>query len=220
MDLNVVLNGENKRIEVERFIHNVFLNQYGADVHEFLPWLLSIHDKNGNINSALGLRSAGDDTLFLEQYLNTSIEETASGIIGKDIKREEIIEVGNLAAVSLGGARLLIYMLTAFLRGAGYKWVVFTAPSLLVNSFKRLELPLYHLANATIESLDNNNADWGDYYDHKPQVVIGNVDKGFEVLGGPQNLDRAGAAMVWNQAYSKGYMCRVERNNIIPKMVA
>ena len=45
--------------------------------------------------------------------------------------------MGNLATVSSGGARWLIIALTAYLQGAGYDWVVFTAVRSLRNSFEK-----------------------------------------------------------------------------------
>ena len=219
MYLDISLSGEKGRLEIETFIHKVFENQYGANIQSYLPWLLGIYDQSTEIQSALGLRGAYGDHLFLEQYLNENVEEVASQVIGVNVNREDVIEVGNLAAVSLGGARSLIYMLTAFLRGAGYKWVVFTAPPLLVNSFERLNIPLYHLANATSENLSEGQSSWGSYYSNNPKVVIGNVDDGFDVLQKTPNLDQLEAAMVWNQAYAKGYMYRVTKNNITSNIV-
>jgi hypothetical protein len=219
MYLDISLSGEKGRLEKEVFIHKVFENQYDANIQSYLPWLIGIYDQHKEIKSALGLKGAYGDSLFLEQYLNDSVEKVASQVIGVNVNREDVIEVGNLAAASLGGARSLIYMLTAFLRGAGYKWVVFTAPPLLVNSFERLNIPLYHLANATSENLNQDRSTWGSYYSNNPRVVIGNVNNGFNVLQKTPNLDRLEAAMVWNQAYAKGYLCRVTKNNITPNIV-
>lgn len=218
MDLDIVLDGENKRAEIEHFIQEMFMKQYSADVKQYLPWLFSVQNQDKEIQGALGLRDAHGSALFLEQYLNNDVEKVASSIVEGEIKRNDIIEVGNLAAASKGGARMLIYTLTAFLRGAGYKWVVFTAPKLLINSFERLGLPLHYLADAKLDCLINDKSDWGNYYDSSPQVVIGNVDKGFELLEKNPDLGQVEVAMVWNQAYAKGYMYRIKKNNIISRI--
>ena len=212
MMISIYTNSEKGRDKVEYFVHQVLENQYSANIQNYLPWLFSISDKNGGIQSALGLRGAYGSTLFLEQYLNNSVEKIASKVTNASINREDIIEVGNLAAVSAGGARMLIYTLTAFLRGAGYKWVVFTAPQLLINSFKRLGLDLHYLADAKLDNLTNDKTNWGHYYDSDPQVVIGNVDNSFEILEKNPNLNEVESAMVWNQAYAKGYMYRISKN--------
>ena len=218
MDLNIVLESEDNRVEIEHFIQKIFMKQYDANITQYLPWLFSIQNKNEEIQGALSLRGAHGSDLFLEQYLDGSIEKIASNIVGVDIFRDDVIEVGNLAVTSKGGARMLIHMLTAFLRGAGYKWVVFTAPKLLINSFKRLNLPLHHLANAKPGSLIDTESDWGSYYDNNPQVVIGNVNEGFELLNKNPNISQVESAMVWNQAYAKGYMYRVKKNNTPPRI--
>jgi len=218
MTLNITLDSEAGRDEVEQFVHQVFEAQYGANIQNYLPWLLNISSQNGDIQSALGLRSAYGNPLFLEQYLNDKVEKIASQVVDISINREDIVEVGNLAVVYSGGTRTLIYMLTAFLRGAGYKWVVFTAPKLLINSFERLGLPLHHLADAKLDNLVGDKSDWGDYYSNNPQVVIGNVDKGFELLEKSPNLNQVEAAMVWKQAYAKGYMYRIKESNTTPRI--
>ncbi len=209
MNLHVVAKNEMDRSELEQFVHDAFADQYGADIQSYLPWLLGIHDQYGELQGALGMRSAHGTPLFLEQYLSDSIENVVSGATGIEVDRREIIEVGNLAATSPGGARLLILTLTAFLRGAGYQWVTFTALPSLINSFRRLGLPLYHLADARPEYLADNDTDWGNYYRGNPHVVAGNVAEGFRVLDKASAIEQLKAALVWNQAYASGYMHRI-----------
>tara|TARA_B110000285_G_scaffold192842_1_gene221490 strand:- start:180 stop:842 length:663 start_codon:yes stop_codon:yes gene_type:complete len=219
MHLNISLNGEKGRLEIEEFIHKVFANHYGANIQNYLPWLLGIFDQHNELQGALGLKEAYGNRLFLEQYLNDSVEEVASQVINTNINREDIIEVGNLAAVSLGGTRSLIYMLAAFLRGAGYKWVVCTATPLLVKSFERLHIPIYHLADAIYEDLSEGQPSWGSYYRNNPKVFIGNINEGFDVLQKNPNLNQLESTLAWNQAYAKGDLCRVTKNNITSSVV-
>jgi len=77
--------------------------------------------QDGKILAALGLRSAADAPLFLETYLDKSIENSIAEKIARLINRSHIIEVGSLASAHGGGARALIITLTAYLIGASYE---------------------------------------------------------------------------------------------------
>lgn len=48
--------------------------------------------------AALGYRRAGDEPLFLEQYLDEPIEDAASKAIGRPTARADIVELGNFAS--------------------------------------------------------------------------------------------------------------------------
>jgi hypothetical protein len=81
--------------------------------------------QDGKVLAALGLRSAKDETLFLESYLDKPIENILAEKASRPIDRNRIIEIGSLASSHGGGARALIITLTAYLSGAS--WAVFTA---------------------------------------------------------------------------------------------
>lgn len=209
MNFSIVSRHEERRSELEQFIHHLFKVQYGADIDHYLPWLMSIDTIEGGLQGALGINPAETTTLFLEQYLNHPIEAVIAEATQQNIFRANIVEVGNLAANSAGGARLLIVALTAFLRGAEYEWVTFTALPALINSFHRLGIPLYTLADANPDQLEDRGKSWGSYYEGAPQVVAGNVRQGFKALQQASAAERLHAALVWSEAYSSGCQLRV-----------
>ena len=87
--------------------------------------------------------------LFLERYLDEPIELAVARRSGRPVPREEIVEVGNLAAFGSASARLLIVALTDLLVAQGFRWVVFTGTPALLNSFQRLALEPLALARPT-----------------------------------------------------------------------
>ncbi len=208
MNLMVTAAGERNRGSQEQFVRDMFFAQYDAEIDHFLPALLSIETEEHGIVGVLGINVAEHSPLFLEQYLDCSIEEQLSRTTETSVERSSVVEVGNLAADSAGGARMLIVMLTAYLRGAGFNWVTFTALPGLINSFRRLGIPLYELANADPERLDGGGRGWGSYYQGNPRVVAGCVDEGFEVLERAAIAERLKMAMVWAEAYTSG--CRLK----------
>lgn len=171
---------EISRAEIEKFIYCAFKRQHNASITKFLPTLLSISKAN-SITAGLGVNAALEGKLFIEQYLKDDIEIEISKAANCNVKRCEVVEVGNLAATSFADLKLLFYVLTAFLKGSGFKWVVFTAAPTLLNSCKKLSLEPVFLTDANPEDVPNAHS-WGNYYDSNPKVVFGSIDKGFSLL--------------------------------------
>ncbi len=187
-DLRLVLapRGE-RRSAVETFIRQRFAEHYQARVQHFLPCLLGLEAADGRLHGAVGYRSAEDHSLFLERYLDVPIEQAIYQQCGKTVARNAIVEVGNLAAEGTGMARVLIVALTELLVAQGFDWVAFTGTSTLRNSFRRLGLAPQALGFADPRRLGQDVANWGSYYDSRPQVMVG------AILGGHQRLIQQGA---------------------------
>ncbi|HEY8118600.1 MAG TPA: thermostable hemolysin [Methylophilaceae bacterium] len=171
------------RNKVEDFIRERFSATHGACINIFMPRLLSLRTIHDEMIAAIGLRAAIDGRLFLETYLNRPIESLLQERLGVAIGREEIIEVGNLSTLYPGAARWLIVAVTALLKTEGYKWVVFTGTPTLRNGFHRLGLRPVELGKATIHHLPaHERAMWGNYYDHSPMVMAGDIEHGYHSL--------------------------------------
>ncbi|MER1948545.1 thermostable hemolysin [Stutzerimonas stutzeri] len=175
-----------RRVALEDFIRQRFAEHYGARVRHFMPCLLGLHGDNGQVQGAVGLRSAQRRPLFLERYLDEPIELAVALRSGRPVPREEIVEVGNLAAFGSASARLLIVALTDLLVAQGFRWVVFTGTPALLNSFQRLALEPLALAPADPARMGEDLADWGSYYASRPQLMAG------EILPGHQRLLQLG----------------------------
>lgn len=172
------------RATVEGFIRDCFADRYGARVHHFMPTLLQLVDGAGTLQAAIGVRDAAAEPLFLERYLDRPAEAEIGRHHGLVPARDRIVEVGNLAARGAGHARLLIVALTALLVAEGYDWVVFTGTPEVLNSFRRLDLAPLPLGAADPARMGDELAEWGSYYDTRPQVMAGNIRSGHERLVG------------------------------------
>lgn len=171
------------RRELEQFIHKSFKLAYGAHVHHFMPQLMSLRDAKGELLAVCGLRSAGAGMLFLEAYLEEPVDRFLTGRAGREIAREDIIEVGNLAAFRPGMGRHLIAVLTAHLHEIGVHWVVFTAIPGLRNAFTKLGIELTPICSADRTRLPSEcQAGWGSYYGKNPHVMAGNVPENYPLL--------------------------------------
>ena len=172
-----------ERAEVEQFVAQAYARHYGAVLNHFLPSLLCLRDGSGQLSAALGFRGALGAPMFLEHYLETSVDCALARQINRPCDRRGIVEVGNLASRSAGGTRALITALTGYLKGAGHDWAVFTAVASLRNSFQRLGIELLTLDRARIERLPlPDQAHWGTYYDTDPLVVVANVHQSYAAL--------------------------------------
>jgi hypothetical protein len=180
---NVREHDREERGEIEAFIRECFAAAHNSRIANFMPRLLSLRSRHGELIAAFGLRAALQKQLFLETYLDHPIEQVLQDRLGMDVRREEVIEVGNLSALYPGVARWLIVAITAMLHSEGYKWVVFTGTSTLRNGFHRLGLRPVELGEARLERLPVHERDnWGSYYDQAPTVMAGDIEHGYRSL--------------------------------------
>ncbi len=171
------------RRELEHFVYDSFRLAYGAHVHHFMPQLMSLRDARGELLAVCGLRSAGAERLFLEAYLDEPVDKILAAKTGRKIRREDIVEVGNLAGFRPGMGRHLIAVLTAHLHEIGVHWVAFTAIPGLRNAFAKLGIELTSVCPADRTKLPVEcQAGWGSYYGKNPHVMVGNVPENYPML--------------------------------------
>ena len=160
------------RKEVEAFIAAVFSVTYGATITEFMPTLVALRDESGILMAAFGMRKAAEEKLFLEQYIDIPIEQLLTEKLGKPISREEITCIGNLAVSNPRNAGVLIAHVIQHSLDIGIEWCVATAHHSLQNGLIKGGRDVYPLHQADKQRLPaEQQASWGSYYDHMPQVV-------------------------------------------------
>ena len=166
---------DKQRLEVQDYIAKQYKNIYQAEIQEFLPFLMSFQCKN-LVSAAVGFKSAGNNPLFVEQYLDAPVETAMSELVQQDIERKSIIEIGNLAATWKGTSQLVLAILPIILERAGYKWAVFTATSQVDKLLKKIQINMTTLCEADVNRVNNEDAIWGTYYNQSsPHVVFGSL---------------------------------------------
>lgn len=184
LDLTLMDLAHAQRATAEAFVQSIFIKAYGARLNSFYPLLMTMTDPDGGYAAVAGIRPAGGEALFSEYYLKAPVEQ----VLGID--RMKVVEIGNLAPSSAGQARWLICTLTAFLTGAGFSHVVFTAVPRLYNAFRRMGLPLTKHADARQEQLPAGQADdWGTYYGCRPAVYSGDIRVGAHAFRDIMTID-------------------------------
>lgn len=162
------------RAEVERYIARRYARCHGARIDTFLPVLLAAA-RHGAWYAALGLRAAAAQPLFLEQYLDLPIEAVIAAARRQPVERAQVVEIGNLAVSSRCAGELLIRLLIEALRGAGFRWLVFTATRPVRALVAGMGFGLHGLATANPARLRGTADAWGRYYDVDPQVMAGDL---------------------------------------------
>lgn len=176
------LPGSPARAQVEQFIHSIYRKRYGADVQQFSPTLVSLHNAQGDIVSAAGLRAASQEPLFLERYLDAPVQTRLAKLGYAVPRRAQIVEVGHLASNQAGSGKSLILQLAPILAAQGFQWVVCTLTEELRHLFLRLGLVPLALGVADPELLGTAASGWGSYYDHHPVVLAGQLDLALQAL--------------------------------------
>jgi len=204
--LDILHSKHKDRAQAEQFIQSVFMRTYDAHIRSFMQYLIRLrYDQTDKCYSVVGYYEAGLGALFVEQYLNQSIEVELSQKTGKLVDRNSIVEVGNLAEVGPGGARDIIIALISFLSGAGFQWGVVTAVPKLHNAFHRLGLECIDLARANPQALSTDErTSWGTYYEQQPMVQAAHLLKSYRKLQRIRNNLPVCCSELINSAYRLG----------------
>ena len=165
--------GAPERGELEAFVAEAFRRGHDATVASFMPTLLSLRDGSGRLRSVVGLRGATAAPLFLEHYLEQPVEAALATATGRAIRREQVVEVGNLAGSNCRAAVRMVALLPSYLLSLEYRWIVFTATSTVRGILQGLGAPLVELARADGRRVADGPDRWGRYYDTDPRVLAG-----------------------------------------------
>ena len=162
-----------ERAELEEFVGSAFQRKHDAAVTTFLPTLLSFRAASGQLCGVVGLRGAGDQPLYLEQYLDRPIEAAIAAASGRDVQRSQVVEVGNLAGATCRTAVRMVALLPEHLLSRDYQWIVFTATSAVKQILLGFGAPLIELARADGARVSAGADQWGRYYETDPRVYAG-----------------------------------------------
>lgn len=167
---------------VSVLIRENYYQNHHARLSHCMPWLLGMYDGRGALKAACGIQSAGQGPLFLEHYLDQPIEALLASRITTSVARESIVEVGNFTAADGASARVMFAAVCQLLYQYHFAWIAFTGTRKIRNTFHRLHLQPIHLAAARPEKLADAAREWGDYYQHDPQVMAGELPGGHATL--------------------------------------
>ena len=184
--LNRVSPGCGTADAVAAFVRRRFRQAYGANPVLRVPVWLTLTTAQGSLLAAVGIRNAGRERLFLEDYLSAPVEQWLPG----PPERGQVVEIAHLAGVEAGVSRYLFAALAVWLDAEGYRWVVCTGTGQLRNGFDRLGIGTRGLAPADPARLPDGGRGWGRYYEHRPVVMAMSVPEGLAALARTGLLQR------------------------------
>jgi len=170
------------RRRIESFIEEIYARRYRSTIARHYSTLMGVHDQNGGVVAAVGLRLAADEPLFLEHYLQRTVEAGVREATGRIVARDRIVEIGNLASAGKGASVFLFVVLAAYLRRHDLAYAVVTATKAQRRSFTRLGIDFTELGDANPDALPDSGAAWGSYYTHDPKVLVGAIPPSFARL--------------------------------------
>ena len=154
---------------------------FDAKLATFMPEFMTLMIGD-EIKSLCGFRNAGNEPLFLEQYLDDHAEVILNQHFDANITRDSVIEFGQLASFAHGNSPIHFFLMAEKLVEQGYEWCIFTATDPLHALMKRLGLTPTVIAEASAERVPEAEKIWGTYYQHKPRVLAGNLVEGYQHL--------------------------------------
>ena len=166
-------NGHPRRAEAEDFIRKRFLKSHGAHVATFMPTLLLLLDSRNELAAVAGFRCAGDEPLFLERYLPAPVEKAIALQTNSHLHREEIIEVGNFAAIDSRRAKILMSFMPAWFLECSARWIVFTATAAIRGIVTAMGGRCVEIGAADGACASGGADEWGRYYETDPRVMAG-----------------------------------------------
>jgi len=165
--------GDRERAALESYVRCAFARKHAADVQSFMPTLLGFRDASAVLCGVIGLRRAVDSPLYLERYLDTPVEAALCAVTGTAVRRDQVVEVGNLAGRNCRAAMRMVAQVPAYLLAADLRWIVFTATSTVRQILLALGAPLVELARADASRTVGGPDHWGSYYQGDPRVYAG-----------------------------------------------
>jgi hypothetical protein len=158
---------------VRSLIHDCYTTVHDARPAADYPTYLSVGAPEAPL-AVLGFRGAAAGPIFLERYLDQTIEHVLTQKLGRPVSRNRIIELGDHASRRPTATVALWCEAAAALHGqAEIAVAVLTRP--LRQMFERLGFDLMALGPARMEALGSEGMQWGRYYDADPVVCAGDI---------------------------------------------
>lgn len=158
------------------YIEQQYARCYNAKITCDYDDLIVVRDRNKQPLAAAGFRAAGmaekQQSLYLESYLDQPLECLLSEQYQTEIKREELVEIGNFVATNNRAAFILMQHLWSWLQSHGYIYALLTCTELLERRLRGLPVTVLSTAQASRVS---NPQQWGSYYQQNPKVMVGKL---------------------------------------------
>ncbi|WP_456295032.1 thermostable hemolysin [Vibrio sp. AK197] len=167
--------------QAKHYIHERYAKAFDAQLNDYMPAFMALM-KEQEFVSLCGFRGAQSGELFLEQYLDIPADVIVSQQFSTAVKREQLVEFGQLASFNKGLSLVHFFLVAQALVARNYQWCIFTATDPLYAMMKRFGLSLVTIADADPNRILDATSIWGNYYQHQPRIVAGHLVSGLAHL--------------------------------------
>ncbi|MFV5502291.1 thermostable hemolysin [Acinetobacter sp. 226] len=181
LSVQTVHRGETcERRALENFIQEKYQQVHQATISTFSSTLFAGYD-GAEMQVVIGMEHLHQTNAFLEQYLDEPIENILGKLSQTEISRNKIVEIGNLAAVDINQAKLIVAFLVFHLSQQCIEWAVCTGTTAVRYVLQQMGLRFHVLEKADPQVLGEAQRLWGSYYQQKPYVLAIDVAEALQV---------------------------------------
>ncbi len=170
-----------ERLRTMAFIRDQFAEHFDAQVCDDTEEVYAVQRPGGEIDAAFGL-SRNPSQFFCRHYVGDVATQVARRE-GPLAQNASMVELAHLCVRHPATLCRIMPQLAAFLASRA-DYLVCTVTCELANFFRRKGLAPQSLGPARASKLPTTvQGGWGSYYEHLPEVVMGNLTNACERLG-------------------------------------
>jgi hypothetical protein len=170
----VAEHGSSLRSSLEARVRSGFGHHFNACIEGFMPEL-AVYEHSTGASGVIGIRSAADESLFLENYLDHPVETVVHLVSGEVVDRGSVVEVGQFVVDERDIVADFFRDLVPFLVSQGFDWVCFTGTNRIRALLGRIGFAGFPVTRAAQERLVESRDHWGSYYEQEPVVIVGKL---------------------------------------------
>ena len=166
-----------ERRSLEHFIQEKYQQVHQATVSSFSSTLFAGYH-GAEMQVVIGMQHLNQFNAFLEQYRDEPVESKLSQT---QVSRDKVVEIGNLAALDMDKAKLMVAFLVFHLSQQRIEWAVCTGTAAVRYVLQQMGLRFHVLEKADPQVLGEAQRLWGSYYQQKPYVLAIDVAEALQV---------------------------------------
>ena len=169
------------RKQTMAFIREQFTEHFGAEVTDDTTEVFAVQRATGEIDAAFGLNR--DPSHFFCRHYVGNVHSRLIQHEGICATSASMVELAHLCVRHPATLCRILPQLAAFLAGEA-DYLACTVTHELARFFQRKHLAPMSIGPARISDLPTHiKGEWGNYYDHLPEVVMGNLSNACKRLG-------------------------------------
>lgn len=166
---------------IEDHIYAKLKKKYSFDTPYSFPYLLSL-TCNNHICATIGICAAESGPLFLEKYLKYPVEQEIGMCFKTAIRRESIVEAGNVISSWRGNNQLLFILLLDLLLRSDREWLTLFSNKEIDPVLKKINFTTIPLSQATVKMFADGKEQWGSYFHVAPRIVVLHIPSAMALL--------------------------------------